>query len=318
MVFAQELYEKIKRGDLRALARAITHLENRTSLSKELTDLAMTKNRVVPIVGITGPPGAGKSTLIDQLIKHYRRERSAKVGIIAVDPSSPYSKGAILGDRIRMLGSDEDIYIRSLATRGHLGGVNSTAFEVINLYRACNFDIIILETVGAGQNEVEIMNLCHTVLLLITPGFGDSIQTLKAGIFEIADIYVINKTDNKGAEQVKFLIKKMLGLNIKALDWKPPVVLTIATTGEGISELCCKIQRHHDYLKQNHGFESQERTKLQNVLQERVISNLKNKLHSKLEKSLQFQAIIDELMSGKITFSVALHKTMAIGAINYE
>ncbi len=201
------------------------------------------------ILGLTGAPGAGKSTLVDQLAKHYRKE-SQTVGIIAVDPTSPYTGGAILGDRIRMQDhyADPGIYIRSMATRGSLGGLARTTADVATVLDASGRDLILIETVGVGQDEVDIVRLADVTIVILVPGMGDDVQTIKAGIMEIADIFVINKSDREGAERVEREIRAMQSLEMRKDGWTPPIVKTVASEGLGTEELVAAIADYEAYL----------------------------------------------------------------------
>ena len=203
------------------------------------------------VLGLTGPPGAGKSTLVDQLARFYRKENRT-VGIIAVDPTSPYTGGAILGDRIRMQEhfSDPGIYIRSMATRGSLGGLARTTADVTTVLDASGRDLIMIETVGVGQDEVDIVRLAEVTILILVPGMGDDVQTIKAGIMEIADIFVINKSDRDGAENVEREIRTLQSLAIRSDGWTPPIVKTVASEGTGIAELADAVSKYEMYLKE--------------------------------------------------------------------
>jgi LAO/AO transport system kinase len=238
----------VRSGDPRALARAISTVENNApgwiELLKELfphTGKALT-------LGITGAPGAGKSTLVDQLAKHYREQKHT-LGIIAVDPTSPYTGGAILGDRIRMRQhfSDPGIYIRSMATRGSLGGLARTTADVALVLDAAGRDLVLIETVGVGQDEIDIVRLADITVVILVPGMGDDVQTIKAGIMEIADIFVINKVDHDGAERVEREIRAMQSLSIRADQWTPPIVKTVASEGRGITELAEAISSYESH-----------------------------------------------------------------------
>jgi LAO/AO transport system kinase len=199
---------------------------------------------------MTGSPGAGKSTLVDQLAKHYRKEKKT-VGIIAVDPTSPYTGGAILGDRIRMQEhfADPGIYIRSMATRGSLGGLARTTADVAMVLDASGRDLVMIETVGVGQDEVDIVRVADVTVVILVPGMGDDVQTIKAGIMEIADIFAINKSDHEGAERVEREIRALQSLAIRADNWTPPIVKTIATDGQGVKELASAIGDYESYLQ---------------------------------------------------------------------
>jgi LAO/AO transport system kinase len=238
------------------LARAISVVENRYSgWSNLLKDLFPHTGRA-RVVGMTGAPGAGKSTLVNQLAKLYRRQ-DRTVGVIAVDPTSPYTGGAILGDRIRMQDhfADPGIYIRSMATRGSLGGLARATADVATVLDASGRDIILIETVGVGQDEVEIVRLAEITIVILVPGMGDDVQTIKAGIMEIADIFVINKSDREGAERVEREIRALQSLAVRKDSWIPPIVKTVASEGKGIEELAGVIAEYEAYLqKENRAF----------------------------------------------------------------
>ncbi len=241
--------EQIRSGNLRALSRAITAVENRTPDSHELLKTLFAYSGRARVVGLTGSPGAGKSTLVDALAAQYRR-RSQSVGIIAIDPTSPFTGGAILGDRIRMQShsGDDGTFIRSMATRGSLGGLSSTTADVATVLDASGRDLVLIETVGVGQDEVDIVRLADVTVVILVPGMGDDVQSLKAGIMEIADIFVINKADREGAERVAREIKAVQSLSMRADDWVPPVVKTVATSGTGVAELAEAVDAYEAFL----------------------------------------------------------------------
>jgi len=236
--------------DRRATAKLISWVEDdieRAHIMRSV--LRKTGHRMV--VGITGPPGAGKSSLVEALTKLYR-SKDERVGIVAVDPSSPYSGGAILGDRIRMQahGTDRDVFIRSMGTRGHLGGVTRSTSDVLRILEGGGYGRLLLETVGVGQSELEIMQMADTVVVVLNPGTGDGIQAIKAGIMEVADVFVINKSDLPGSERMKNDIEMMLNLSCEK-SWRPPVVLTSVVTEAGLESLYEKIQAHQEYMLQS-------------------------------------------------------------------
>ena len=247
----------LRSGDARALARAISTVENRSPGWSDLLKLLFPHTGKARVMGITGAPGAGKSTLVDQLARLYRQQ-DRSVGIIAVDPTSPYTGGAILGDRIRMQDhfADPGIYIRSMATRGSLGGLARTTADVATVLDASGRDVILVETVGVGQDEVDIVRLADITLVMLVPGMGDDVQTIKAGIMEIADVFVINKSDREGAERVEREIRALQSLATRDDGWTPPIVKTVASEGRGVEKLAAAILEYESFLqKENRALE---------------------------------------------------------------
>ena len=242
----------MRSGDARALARAISTVENRSAGWSDLLKALFPHTGKARVIGLTGAPGAGKSTLVDQLAKLYRKQ-DRTVGIIAVDPTSPYSGGAILGDRIRMQDhfADPGIYIRSMATRGSLGGLARTTADVATVLDASGRDLILIETVGVGQDEIDIVRLADITVVILVPGMGDDVQTIKAGIMEIADIFVINKSDRDGAERVEREIRALQSLAIRNDAWTPPIVKTVASDGTGVAELAAAINQYEAHLQKD-------------------------------------------------------------------
>jgi LAO/AO transport system kinase len=271
----EQWVDQLRAGDPRALARAISTVENRTAGWSELLKALFPHSGQARILGLTGPPGAGKSTLVDQLAHHYRKEKRT-VGIIAVDPTSPYTGGAILGDRIRMQEhfSDPGIYIRSMATRGSLGGLARTTADVATVLDASGRDLVMIETVGVGQDEVDIVRLADITIVILVPGMGDDVQTIKAGIMEIADIFVINKCDRDGAERVEREIRALQSLAVRSDHWTPPIVKTIASQGAGIAELAVAIRDYETYLQK------------ENLALSRKVENWQNRLLEMLRDGL--------------------------------
>lgn len=247
----QNIVERLLNGDRRALARMVTLIENEVPQAQHyLAELHQHAGKA-HIVGVTGSPGAGKSTLVTQLVRELRR-REYKVGIIAVDPTSPFTGGAILGDRIRMmeLAGDPNVFIRSMASRGSLGGLSSSTRDVVRAMDAAGYDPIIIETVGTGQAEVEVMRAAQTVLVVSAPGMGDEIQAIKAGILEIADIFVVSKMDKPGADQTVAELAMLLSLDThrRKITWRIPIVKTSALKGQGLDQLADAMQQHRAYL----------------------------------------------------------------------
>jgi LAO/AO transport system kinase len=242
--------EQIRGGDLRAISRAITAVESHDPQSEKLLQQLFPHTGRAFVMGITGAPGTGKSTLVDRLAGHYRRD-GKQVGIIAVDPTSPYTGGAILGDRIRMQGhaGDAGIFIRSMATRGFLGGLARTTGEVALVLDAAGKEFILVETVGVGQDEVDIVRLADCTLVLLVPGMGDDVQNMKAGLMEIADIFVLNKSDREGTDRMEAELEAMLQLAPDRDGWKPRIIRTVATENKGIDELALAVQQYREHFR---------------------------------------------------------------------
>ena len=265
------------------MARIISAVENRSAGSSELLKALFPYSGQARVLGLTGPPGAGKSTLVDQLARHYRKA-DRTVGIIAVDPTSPYTGGAILGDRIRMQEhfSDPGIFIRSMATRGSLGGLARTTADVAMVLDASGRDVVMIETIGVGQDEVDIVRLADITVVILVPGMGDDVQTIKAGIMEIADIFVINKSDRDGAERVEREIRALQSLAIRSDKWTPPIIKTVATEGKGIELLAEAIKGYEEYLQKNNLFDQR---KIQNW-EQRLVEMLRHTLLEKAYRSI--------------------------------
>jgi LAO/AO transport system kinase len=295
----QSQISRLRSGEPLPLARAISVIENRAPGWSELLKALFPHTGKACIVGLTGAPGSGKSTLVDQLAKHYRKQ-NLTVGIVAVDPTSPYTGGAILGDRIRMQDhhADPGIYIRSMATRGSLGGLARTTADVATVLDASGRDRILIETVGVGQDEVDIVRLADVTVVILVPGMGDDVQSLKAGTMEIADIFVINKSDRDGAERVEREIRAMQSLATRHDGWVPPVVKTVASTGEGTEELADAIAGYEEYLtKENLAFKKNVEN-----WQERLIEMLRDAM---LEKA---RARMDDGSLERYAAEIAEHK----------
>ena len=280
------LLESLRRGDHRALGRAISWMENGHAGARELMAQVWPHLGRAAVIGITGSPGAGKSTLTEQVARTLRAQ-GQRVGILAVDPTSPFSGGAILGDRIRMqrIAADPGIFIRSMATRGALGGLARATQDAIDLLDAAGFDTILVETVGVGQDEVDVVSCVQTCCVVLIPGMGDEIQAIKAGIMEVADLFVINKADREGADQVERAIEAMKSLAMPE-GWDPPVVRTVAQVGEGVTELLAQVWEHGRWLRAHGGLarKARERARLrfESLLAEAAVRRAK--AHSGLDR----------------------------------
>ncbi len=278
--------ERIRSGDVRALARAITAIEDNSAQAIRLMKALFPYSGNATVIGLTGSPGSGKSTLVDQLAREYRKQEKT-IGIIAVDPTSPYTGGAILGDRIRMQAhhADTGIYIRSMATRGFLGGLAPATADVATLLDASGKDVVLVETVGVGQDEIDIVRLADITVVILVPGMGDDVQTIKAGIMEIADVFVINKSDREGADRVEREIRAMQTLAIRRDDWTPPIVKTVGTDGTGVPDLMKTISGYREYLEKK------------NLVLKKKVSNWRERLIEMLRKALLDRVMHERLDS---------------------
>lgn len=280
--------EKIRAGDARAVARAISKIEDNVSGAFGLMREVLAHTGRATVVGITGSPGAGKSSLVDKLAAFYLAQQN-KVGIIAVDPSSPFSGGAILGDRIRMqtLGLDPNVFIRSMATRGQLGGMARATVDAVSILDAAGYQKVIVETVGVGQDEVEIVKTADVTVVVLVPGMGDDVQAIKAGIMEIGDVFVINKADREGVLRTEKELEALLSLAHRPDYWQPPIIKTVATENKGIEDLAKAIESYYDFQKQTP--KGQERRVA--VARWRVTELLREQL---LARALQSKGIADK------------------------
>jgi len=276
----EKLIEQVPRGDMRAVSRLITLVEDRVPRARTIQKALYTHTGNAHVIGVTGSPGAGKSTLVDVLAGFFI-EQGKRVAILAVDPSSPFSGGSILGDRIRMNRSaaNEDVYIRSMASRGSLGGMARATIEAVQILDAAGFDTIIVETVGVGQAEVDIVKTADTCMVVLVPGMGDSVQSMKAGILEIADIFAINKADHKGVDALQKDLRVLLSLvKYTREEWRPPILKTIATSGEGVAEVFEKIGKHSKWLADSkHG----EKRKLR-LIEELILKTASELFYEKI------------------------------------
>ncbi|HWC13297.1 MAG TPA: methylmalonyl Co-A mutase-associated GTPase MeaB [Actinomycetota bacterium] len=266
-------------GERRAIGRLISYVEDGDAgLGDVMRELYPRTGRAYTI-GITGAPGAGKSTLTEQLVAAVRRE-GRSVGVLAIDPSSPFSGGALLGDRVRMQthATDPDVFIRSMATRGHLGGISLATPEAVRVLDAVGKDIVVIETVGVGQAEVEITDACDTTLVVVTPGWGDAVQAAKAGLMEIADVFVVNKADRSGARDAVRELKQMLEMS--DAEWKPQVVETVATKGVGLTELWAAIEKHRAYQEEKGLLEARRRRRVEREIREIVAERYRRRVDS--------------------------------------
>ncbi len=295
-----ELVERARSGDARAVARLISLVEDASPLLREVMAGLAPYTGNAQIVGITGSPGVGKSTSTSALVTALRKS-GKRVGVLAVDPSSPFSGGALLGDRIRMQDHalDKDVYIRSMASRGHLGGLSWTTPQALRVLDAAGCDVVLVETVGVGQSEVEIAGLADTTLVLLAPGMGDGVQAAKAGILEIGDVYVVNKADRDGAEQVRRELRTMISLAERPEgSWKPPIVLTVAQSGQGVDELVAAIDDHRSWMEASGELERRRVRRARDEIEAIAVTALRAKwgdVHGRTE----LDDLADQVVAGK-------------------
>ncbi len=320
--------EAVLRGERLAVTRALTQIENSTQEGYQLLEALFPHTGNAHLIGVTGAPGTGKSTLVNQLAYHYRHfpegADKPRIGVIAVDPTSPFSGGALLGDRVRMqdLAGDPGVFIRSMASRGSLGGLAAATGSLVQVFDAAGYEIIIIETVGAGQAEVDIASLAHSTIVVEAPGLGDEIQTIKAGILEIADILVVNKADKPGADHSLRALRTMLTLahpqpgelghhgpamttnqianDLPDPDWAPPVLPTTATTGEGVPDLIASLANHLEYLRVSGEWQEREEKRLTNELEVLLKDSLRSRWESNISPTT-YKNTLDQVISRKIT-----------------
>jgi LAO/AO transport system kinase len=300
----------VRAGDKRALARAITLVENSEALAYDLVKELYPETGRAYAVGVTGPPGVGKSTLIGALIRHVRAQ-ALSVGVISVDPSSPFTQGALLGDRIRLADHflDPEVFIRSMGTRGHLGGVAESTLQAMLVLDAAGKDVIFLETVGAGQSEVEVIGIADTVVLVLMPGSGDSVQALKAGIMEIPDVIAINKSDHPAAKTMLNEVRSILALDRES-DWKAPIVLTEASRGENVEQLWTEVERHRAHLEQHGALEERRRRNLASEVFAVASSRAKTHLEQAVADDPELRRLLDEVQRRELDPLTAVREIM--------
>ena len=304
------LVEGVRSGDRRALARAITLVENSDPLAYDVVRAVYPETGRAFAVGVTGPPGVGKSTLIGALLRHVRG-RKQTVGVVSVDPSSPFSQGALLGDRIRLADHflDSGVFIRSMGTRGHLGGLAEATLQAMLILDAAGKDVLFLETVGAGQSEVEVISIVDTVVLVLMPGSGDSIQALKAGIMEIPDVIAINKKDHPAAKTMLNEVRSILSLD-RERRWKPPIVLTEASRGENVEKLWTEIERHRAFLEEEGELEERRRRNLAGEVFAVASGRAKTHLEQAVADDPELARLLDEVQSRKLDPLTAVREIM--------
>jgi len=317
--------QAVLNGDRLSLARLLTQVENNTPDGRSALIELFPHTGRAHLIGVTGAPGTGKSSLVNQLALHYRKTENKRVAIVAVDPSSPFTGGAVLGDRVRMrdLSGDPNVFIRSMATRGSLGGLAQATANMVQVFDAAGFNVIIIETVGAGQSEVDVARLAHTTLVVEAPGLGDDIQAIKAGILEIADILVINKADRPGVENTEKALKSMLDLahptervfqhhgstmrtvaprqdSSATLMWIPPIQKTVAVESKGIAELAESIGRHVAHLRQSGGWAVRERARLEVELEALIRETLLNRFRKDVPQE-KYEDVLEKVMQRNVS-----------------
>jgi LAO/AO transport system kinase len=307
-----ELVRRLLKGDKRACARLITLVENEAPEAKKALKMLYPHTGRAHVIGVTGPPGAGKSSLVDKLTQYYR-DHQKTVGIIAIDPSSPFTGGALLGDRIRMQdrATDPGVFIRSMGTRGHMGGLALATKDAIKILDAFGKDIIIVETVGTGQDEVDIIKAADTIVVVTMPSLGDDIQAIKAGILEIGDIFAVNKSDLDYADKAVIELEMMLDVNT-GKRWRSPVMKTVANMGEGINELAEAIQSHMEYLKEEGLFEEKRRMKVEMELLEVLNQYIIREILEEARKTSHFDVLVSRIVQREMDCYTAAEELLQV------
>jgi LAO/AO transport system kinase len=314
---AEELVAGIRGGSTRAAAQAISLLEDGSPAAESVIRGIFPVTGRAYSVGFTGPPGAGKSTLVDDIV-HLARQEGSTVGVIAVDPNSPFSGGAILGDRIRMMRHtvDSGVFIRSMGSRGHLGGLALATARAVNVLDALGFSYVVLETVGVGQSELEVAGLADTTVVVLMPGLGDGVQTIKAGIMEIADIYVVNKADHPAVQKTVADLKDLLRLDSVPRSWVPPIIKTVATSENGVAELWEAVNKHRAHLENSGELERRRSRQLERQILDIATTRLRSKIVESNAQTPGFQDILALAVARELDPFAAAERLLTSGAVH--